>query len=321
MMRVSGRIGFAWVLLSTILLLSGCGPKSSGQSSAPVHIAAQLDWIPSAEYYGFFYARDKGYYSKNGLAVDFSYGTGAPQVAAQVAAGTVPIGTTTSDNIARQIARGSKIEAAAVLLGYNPNAIAFRPGLKVSTIASLRGKTIGVNEQSVAYQQFVHIATASGLGSDFTKYPIGYGGVDELLSGRVDGFLGYSTNQILLARQRNPAVGEMTFDQLGLHSYGLVLIAGDGIDKVPGGLDAYKRFLAATIKGYEEGGKDVDGAVAALRHAEPTLDAAQLRAAIVRVTNLRSAKSADVKSLDAWLANDGVSASAIQQMRMLLQDR
>ena len=179
---------------------------------------------------------------------------------------------------------------------------------------SLIGKTIGVNQQSVAYQQFLYLTRKAGLTADsFKEYPIGFGGIEELLTGRVDAFLGYSTNQILEVQQRDPTVKEVTFDELGLRSYGLVLVASSGAEKQHGS-DTFSKFLNATLKGYEIGATDTEGAIEALRKAEPTLTPEKLKNAISRITTLRRIP-ADSLQLDDWLLEDNVSADSLKRMR------
>jgi len=162
-----------------------------------------IDWVPSPEYYGFFYAKENGLYRNAGLEVDIKYGSGAPVVANQLAAGSIYAGTTTSDNVLRQIARGATFSQMIPILRFNPVVLAYLPNpdfnLEASNLAAtLTNKVIGTNKQSSVYAQLMHLVDKGVIKKDsFKEYPIGYGGPLQLKQHLADVILAYTTNVVV----------------------------------------------------------------------------------------------------------------------------
>lgn len=115
---------FVTILLVLSFLFAACGSKNKKDSYGGLKdIEIMIDWVPVAEYYGFFYAKHSGIFKKYGYNVEILTGSGASNVAVQVGAGNVAIGTTTSDNILRQYVRGGRYAAVRPLLSFNPSSV------------------------------------------------------------------------------------------------------------------------------------------------------------------------------------------------------
>jgi NitT/TauT family transport system substrate-binding protein len=83
-MKVSRR----WLVAATIvtLVLSACtagdgGEASGGDTSELDSVRLQLQWVPQAQFGGYFAAQELGYYEEEGLAVEFV--DGGPDVIPQ----------------------------------------------------------------------------------------------------------------------------------------------------------------------------------------------------------------------------------------------
>ncbi|WP_372663576.1 ABC transporter substrate-binding protein [Cohnella sp.] len=102
-LAVMGMVSFL------LLILSGCGGRSdnagadsaaspagtdqpSSASSQPIQVKIQLSWVPQAEFAGFYVAKAKGFYEKEGLDVEII--PGGPDIVPeqQVANGTAQFG-------------------------------------------------------------------------------------------------------------------------------------------------------------------------------------------------------------------------------------
>lgn len=292
------------------------------------HAAAQptrtldvtLDWLPSPEYYGFYYAAYTRLYEKVGVRVTFKNASGAPVVAAQLAAGSIRIGTSTSDALLRQAAQGASYQRLVPLILFNPVSLVSLPRKPVRAVADIRNATIGTNPQSSAYAQFEHLLRTTGLPfGSFKEFPIGYGGSVQLLSGQVDAFLAYTTNQAIDIELQTAGFSEFLFEDQGIKNYGLVLaVAEKGLKVDPKLLDD---FISATIQGYKLGGANVEDAAIALLRAEPTLNKDKTVAAIRKIVRLNERASETVPpDLDAWVNVSETSGSSVRKkLRSALQ--
>lgn len=304
-------------IISYSSLLQSNHPAQAGESTTinndtgiPFNVV--IDWVPSPEYYGFFYAKETGIYRSSGLNVDIEHGSGAPSVASRLAAGSIYAGTTTSDNVLRQIARGAIFDSVTPLLEFNPVVIASLSTHPIKTVDSLKGKTIGVNQQSSAYQQFLVVLQKKGISPDgYKEYPIGYGGAAQLKVGEVDAILAYTTNVVIDLEASGSHVEEIRLEDKGndICSFGVVLViaAEQVLNTQSISRETVEKFISATLEGYRRGAEDVVRAVAALQKAEPTLNKEKLTMAIDKIGMLNRRAVCDRSRLDDWV---NVSAAA-----------
>ena len=307
------NVALALIALSAVLL---CSRWSSAQTD---RLDVTLDWLPSPEYYGFYYAVAKGVYNRAGLQVTFRNASGAPVVAAQLGAGSIPVGSTTSDNVLRQAAQGVRFSRLVPLMLFNPVSIVSLARKPINRVSDLHGVTLGTNPQTSTYAQFEYLLRLNNVSPGTIKeYPIGFGGAAQLLSGEVDAFLAYTTNQAVDVELRDPNAVELLFEESGLRTYGLVLCVIPSSKLTD---DVADRFIHASLEGYRLGASDINEATAILRKAEPTLNPQKVSAAISKLTKRNHQASATVPSdLDAWVSlPSGARASIRDELRALYQ--
>jgi ABC-type nitrate/sulfonate/bicarbonate transport system substrate-binding protein len=280
----------------------------------------KIDWVPSAEYYGFFYALEKGFYLSKELDVKIQSGTGAPNVAKELSVGSVYAGTTTSDNLLRQLADGAQFTKAVVLLKYNPCVLAVKRDSDIQKISDVKGRTIGTNQQSSAYQQFTYILSKQGIPiTGIREIPIGYGGAAQVQTGQADGILGYTTNVIVDLEYQQIPIREIYFGDNGVESYGLVLAINQNAAALNGVTpESVNRFLEATLQGYSAGENDISGAVAALIKVAPTLDRGKLELAMNKIIRLNRTTQYSLEQIDGWVTDPKVTPTIRKQMQGLL---
>jgi ABC-type nitrate/sulfonate/bicarbonate transport system substrate-binding protein len=317
------RKSFLAVLIVILFIFTGCSNERKEESeNKTIKIAEHeqgvkikkfqvtIDWAPSPEYYGFFYAKSQGYFLDYQLDVDIQYGSGAPVVASQLAAGDIYAGTTTSDNILRQISRGAYFSSAVPLLKFNPSVIASLTSNPINTLMDIKGKTLGTNKQASVYQQLIFLVNNGNIAKNsFKEYPIGWGGAAQLENGLVDGILAYTTNAVVDLQTKDIQIKEIYLGKEGIITYGLVLVIGDkdNLNKNNISDSDINNFIAAVKKGYAEGGKDVKNAVASLMAVEPTLDSKKLQLAIDKINKLNSEANYPLESIDQWVTSDDIT--------------
>ncbi len=254
------RAALIAMAISIILFALSCSDSEKGADNNKnknlKKFVVKIDWTPSPEYYGFFYAQHKGLYKKIGLDVEIIPGKGAPVVAAELAASAIYAGTTTSDNVLRQISKGASFSLAYPILRFNPCVIVSLKQKGIIDLKDLKGKNIGTNVETSVYQQLSYLINIGKLEKgSFTEIPIGWGGPAQLLAGQVDAFLAYTTNAVVDLEIRGQQIDEIFFGNLGIYTYGLVLLIGSENELLSKGLTLVdsKAFINATVEGYRLG--------------------------------------------------------------------
>lgn len=314
---------FAFLVLITSMLLAACEkqrttpvPATGQQSTANLKkVKFVIDWQPSAEYYGIFFAKEQGRFAAAGFDVDVVYGKGAPAVAAEIGAGQAAIGTTTSDNLVRSVARGGSFSFARPLISFNPAVVISLDSANIKAVEDLRGKTLGTNPESSVYSQFLKSVgrpsvEAMGAKEDPT---MGYGGIPQLRGKRVDAILGYTTNIVIDLQLSGETINEIFLGDRGVQSYGVVLVATGKEHLTRANLTEQDIASIGDVvaKAYVDGSssENIDLSVAALKKAEPQLDAKKLQLAIQRIRDLNSKIHYPLGAVDQWVEGADVSRS------------
>lgn len=295
------------ILMLSIVMLISCNKTEKSDSQGLKKVEIMIDWMPSAEYYGFYYAKSNGIFKKYGYDVILKNGTGASDVAMQVGMGHVPIGTSTSDNLLRLYSKGAKYSSLRKVFNFNPSSIVTLSNNKISTIKDLKNKKLGVNLNASPYAQFERLLTLRKDIpidiSDVAEIPIGYGGAIQLLNKDVDAFLAYTTNQAIDVQLEDEDYKEIYLGDNGIYSYGLVLAFSDmkTLEKHNLTTSDITNITKAVIEGYDKGFSNINSSVECLMKVEPSLNAVKLKEAIIKIGKLNRTVNYPHKQVDLWM--------------------
>lgn len=300
------------VLLLAALLMFGCSAdrdqERSKASLQPFDIT--LDWAPNPVFYGFFYAKAAGIYAKHGLDVRLHHSEGSPSVAEKLGTGAIYAGTTTSDNLVRQIAQGAEFSRAVALLSFNPSVVTSLEGSGIFRLRDIEGRVLGTNRKGSTYQQILSLQDQGQIDlSKVEEYPIRFGGAAELLEKRVDAVLGYGPNVLVELEAMGERAEVIFLSSYKIYNYGKVLaFAGPAV------LDAAKvtdsvvdKIVVATLEGYRLCPQDVDGCVKALVDSDPTLNADKFSLGIRTIARMTSMAAYPRSELDRWAVTGDVT--------------
>lgn len=120
--------------------------------AAPEILPAYAPWV---------LAEKLGYYAKNGYNVEFSVGKGGVDVAKQVGAGNVALGSALGDTPIIVRPNGIKVKDVALMGSGALTVITVRPDAGVTKLQDLKGKTIAV----LSYQDTTYYALLGALAS------------------------------------------------------------------------------------------------------------------------------------------------------------
>jgi ABC-type nitrate/sulfonate/bicarbonate transport system substrate-binding protein len=236
--------------------LSACGSSSSAVSSGASgssfgDIAIQLSWIKNIEFAGEFYATTKGYYSAAGfssvnLIAGGSAGTSAESA---VASGKAFCGLSSPTVTGPAVLQGAPLKIVGTTYQKNPFCILSLAKAPIAAPTDMAGKKIGV-QQGTNEVIFKALLAANGMSSsDVTIVPVQYDPT-VLVTGEVQGYLAYITNEPILIKAKGYPVTTFL-----MADYGLPLVAETftvSQDSIDHERDKVKALLLAEIKGWTD---------------------------------------------------------------------
>ena len=245
-------------VVSVAVLVVGCGgpPRPTGPTPTPTsppltRLTVGLGYIPSVQFAQFYRADVQGYYEAAGLDVTFQNGDDANLITL-IAQGAVDIGIADGTSVIPAVGQDIPIRYVATIYARFPNVVITGADSGISTVADLRGRTIGIPG---AYGSSWIMLQALLMSADMTPddiirrdYP-DYGQGVALQQGQVDAATGFRNNEPV---------------QLGLAGFETIHFAVDDIVPLPGpGLvvgtstlaakaDLLRAFVAATLRAMTE---------------------------------------------------------------------
>jgi ABC-type nitrate/sulfonate/bicarbonate transport system substrate-binding protein len=237
--------------------LAACGgddSKSSGSSSGTsTKFTMQAAWVNDAEFTGYFVALTNGYYTDQGL--DLNYQSGGPDVIPEstLLAGTSPLALTTPDSTIQAIVNDN---APFVIVGAqyqkNPLGVVSLKKNPINSPADLVGKTLAVPpSNTVSVEAMLSISGVNK--ADVNIVPYEYDPTP-LVKGEIDASVDFTTNVPFTIQQ----AGEEATSFL-MYDYGFTIFN----DTVVVTKDALKnnraeivKWLRASRMGWDENFKD-----------------------------------------------------------------
>jgi ABC-type nitrate/sulfonate/bicarbonate transport system substrate-binding protein len=174
-----------------VLRLVGAGvgmfALGSRAAFADTPVGFQLSWLPSVQFGGSYIAKDKGFWSSEGLDVSLASGGPNAPVEPPVVSGQALMGISAADYTAAAVAEGAPFKIIAVAMQKNPFAIASLAKNPVKTPKDLEGKKIGMATANTPVLQAlctindVDIAKITVVPTQYDAAPLVNGEVDCLL--------------------------------------------------------------------------------------------------------------------------------------------
>lgn len=262
-------IWFALLLATTLTVAAGCG----GGNEDRVKVRLALDASPNASHAGLFVAQSKGYFKADGLDVSLDAPADPSAVLKTVGAGKADFGVSDQPSVLLARAQGVPVVAIAAVAQHPLSAVLTLKSSGITRPRDLAGKKVG--HAGAPLDEALLKTMVEKDGGDFRKVElvnIGADLVPAMLARRVDAVVGadWTRERVLIEQQGQQAV-VLRMEQWGVPDYyGMVLVTNENTLKVRP--QVVLRLMLAVLKGYQDAGKDLDGAVAALADASPGVD-------------------------------------------------
>jgi ABC-type nitrate/sulfonate/bicarbonate transport system substrate-binding protein len=256
--RQTSRPAMAPQLAFLIRLIAAVGLVSlaSHQAAALDQVSLQLKWKHQFQFAGYYAALEQSFYRNAGL--DVTIREGGPDIDATeaVASGKADFGIC-SASVLGEWTKGRRLVVLAAIFQQSPAIILVPRRADISSVLDLRGHTLmdAPGSDEIA-------AMLKREGVDYAALPrVDHrGDPRDLLAGRADAMVAYSTNEPFVLDQLGAAYRTFSPGAYGVDFYGDNLCASEA--EVKAHPDRVAAFRVASLKGWAY----------ALAHKEATVD-------------------------------------------------
>jgi ABC-type nitrate/sulfonate/bicarbonate transport system substrate-binding protein len=209
----------------------------------------QLGWIANVENMGEFVAVSKGYYDAEGLKLNVVPGGPGVSVEPLVASGKALVGLSSADYTARARLSGAKLKIVGSTLQKNPSAVMSLAKKPIRTPHDLIGKKLGL--QQTSYATYNAFFKANGIDpKKITYVPVQYDPAP-LVSGQVDAFASFQTNQPIALAQQGIRTTTFLLADFGYNTFADAFVVSEKTLADPTARATVKKILRATIRGWQ----------------------------------------------------------------------
>jgi class 3 adenylate cyclase/ABC-type nitrate/sulfonate/bicarbonate transport system substrate-binding protein len=245
-----------FALLRWLITAAWLTVLASHPAAALDQVSLQLKWKHQFQFAGYYAALEQGFYRNAGLDVSIREGGPDIDVAEAVANGKADFGVCSS-SVLREWAAGRRLVVLAVIFQQSPAIILVPRRADISSVSDLRGRTLmdAPGSDEIA-------AMLKHEGVDYAALPrIDHrGDPRDLLAGRADAMVAYSTNEPFVLEQLGASFRTFSPSAYGIDFYGDNLCTSE--TEVRAHPERVAAFRAASLKGWAY----------ALAHREATVD-------------------------------------------------
>ena len=240
---------------------------SAGFSGPPATVRLALDWTPNTDHTGFYVARDKGWYADAGINLQLiPYTSTAPETL--LAAGQADCGISFQDSLTFAVAAGAPIESVMAILQRPASAIAVLASSNITRPRDLDGKTYGGFGYPADDPTIKVVIRHDGGTGNFKDVTLNGSAYEALYNKQVDFTIVFTAWEGIEAQDRGIQLRYFKKTDYGFPPYYEVLLAcnTNWLAKNP---DVARRFVGATVQGFQFAAQNPDAAAAILIKENP----------------------------------------------------
>ena len=242
----------------------------AGPALAADKVTLMLNWYVYGEHAPFYYGKEKGFFTAQGIDLEIQEGRGSGTVTQVVAAKTVQFGYVDVPTMMRGAVKGAPVVAVGVALQTNPMSVMGFVEKNIKKPDDIKGKTVATTPGDSMSQIWPLFLKKTGLKETDFKVVSGDAvtKLNAVINGQADLLLGYIMDQSMKIKD---ATGKDVYP-IKFSDYGINLVSSGVIvntDYLKENQDLVKRFMAATRKSIEEASKNPKDAAQAILTANP----------------------------------------------------
>jgi NitT/TauT family transport system substrate-binding protein len=271
-MALACAVAAAAVAAAAIAACGGDSEANAETSSAPKDIKLVLDFLPGSLHMGIYAALEQGIYKDAGLNVEVEPGRGSSTSASLVASGQAPFGIADASAAAQAVARGAKVTMVAIILQKEAAGLAFLCSSNIKSVADLKGKAVAgsASTSNWNYLEALLAQKSLKLGSDVQKVIVSAGAQTSAVVNGSAAARTVTIYDLALQSATKEPVCTINYADTGVVTFGHGLIANnDFLKKHPA---TARKFVVATMKGYEAAIGDPTAAAKAMKKFDPNVN-------------------------------------------------
>ena len=207
-------------------------------------VRLQLKWKHQFQFAGYYAALEKGFYADEGLHVQLVEGGPDHDPVNELLIGDVQYAIADTGVLLSR-AEGKPVVVLASVFQHSPQVVYTHPDIKA--LQGLRSKRVMMQAGLLTVEVQAMLHRAGLAKGDYVRLPVG--SIDDLIEGRSDAFLGYSSNEGFLLQQQGVAFEMFRPSDYGINFYGDTLLTTESeIESNPERAAAFRR---ASSKGWE----------------------------------------------------------------------
>lgn len=246
-------------------------------AQAPTPLKLTLNFLAGGPQAGFMLAKKLGLYAQAGIDLTIEEGKGSATTAQMVATGQTDLGFADAPAAMQLRSKGAPVKIVAPILQANGFAIMALADSGIAKPADLIGRRLAVQPGTAQTTLLAPILKANGIDED--KLSIvnidSAALVGALLEKKVDAILAGADFQGVQIEDRGFRLNTMFYRDVGVPTVGLSVIARD--DRIAADADLIRRFLAASLAGWDRARQDPDAAAAAVVEQFPSATQDQIK--------------------------------------------
>lgn len=264
-----------------VLTLVAAGMIIAVHAHATEVVDLQLRWHHQFQFAGYYAAVEKGFYKEEGLDVLIHAGDPAHQPVPEVLAGHAHYAEGNSEVLYQRLL-GKPLVALAAIFQHSPSVLLTRRDSGIESVHDLMGKKVMLMNMTED-ADFLSMFLSEDISlSQVQIMPSSYD-INDLISGKVDAFNSYTTNEPYLLKQRNIAYNIIDPSTYRIDFYSDILFTSEAeLRDHPKRVEAMRR---ATLKGWRYAMDHPDEIITLLLdkyHVEKTREHLEFEAAEMR---------------------------------------
>ncbi len=245
---------------------------------ATTHAILSLDWVPNTNHTGFYVALEKGWYAEEGIDLEIQIPADPAAALKQVAAGNTEFGVSFQEEVTIARSNDIPVVSIAAIVQHNTSAFAALASSSITAPKDFEGKTYGSYGLPIERPILEGLMACDNADASKVEFiDVGFDAFPALLAGRVDLAWIFMAWDGVQAQLRGVELNTVPLYGSCLPDYYTpVIIAGETTlaDKA----DLTRRFLAATVRGYQYAIEHPEESADILLKHSPESDAELVRA-------------------------------------------
>jgi NitT/TauT family transport system substrate-binding protein len=261
------------ILAGTALVIAGCEKDGATTAPGPARVKLALNWVPEAEFGGFYAARESGAFREQKLEVEIQGGGAGVPVIQMVATGKAEFGIAGADEILMARAQGADVVALFATYQTSPQGIMTHAARGAKGLREILASGQLAVEPGMPYAKFLQ-KKYGAFGAKVVPYD---GSVAHFLADPDFSQQCYVTSEPLAARQKGSDPLVFLIADEGFNPYVGVVVTSRSFAKQ--NAELVQRFVRAIRSGWKTYLADPAPTNALLQKLNTSMDAATLEAA------------------------------------------